>query len=166
MTDEEKAEEYANNEINKMFVDESEEVYVRASTLKQIIKNSHLKGLAEGEKIGKEKQWKATEKAQKKTSAKIKELEKENAELKEQIENRNCPNCRRSKAECPNDGSCHNFSLWQPFINPELTKAKEIIKDYLTIIKGSHTTVCGVPEENRTIHVLKLNEEAEQFIKE
>ena len=50
MTDEEKAEEYANNEINKMFVDESEEVYVRASTLKQIIKNSHLKGLAEGRK--------------------------------------------------------------------------------------------------------------------
>ena len=50
MTDEEKAEEYANNEINKIFVDESEEVYVRASTLKQIIKNSHLKGLAEGRK--------------------------------------------------------------------------------------------------------------------
>lgn len=83
---EKEAEEYANNEINKMFVDESEEVYVRASTLKQIIKNSHLKGLAEGEKIGKEKQWKATEKAQKKTSAKIKELEKENAELKEKLD--------------------------------------------------------------------------------
>ena len=48
MTAKEKAEEYANNEINKIFVDESEEVYVRASTLKQIIKNSHLKGLAEG----------------------------------------------------------------------------------------------------------------------
>lgn len=48
MTEKEIAEEYANNEINKMFVDESEEVYVRASTLKQIIKNSHLKGLAEG----------------------------------------------------------------------------------------------------------------------
>ena len=47
---EKKAEEYANTEINKMFVDESEEVYVRASTLKQIIKNSHLKGLAEGRK--------------------------------------------------------------------------------------------------------------------
>lgn len=42
---EKEAEEYADNEINKMFVDESEEVYVRASTLKQIIKNSHLKGL-------------------------------------------------------------------------------------------------------------------------
>ena len=50
MTEKEKAEEYANNEINKIFVDESEEVYVRASTLKQIIKNSHLKGLAEGRK--------------------------------------------------------------------------------------------------------------------
>lgn len=91
---------------------------------------------------------------------------KENAELKEQIENRNCSNCRRSKAGCPNDGSCHNFSLWQPFIDPQLSKAKEIIKDYMTIAKGSHTTVCGVPEENRTIYVLKLNEEAEQFIEE
>lgn len=50
--------------------------------------------------------------------------------------------------------------------NEQLTKAKEIIKDYLTIAKGAHITVCGVPEENRTIHVLKLNEEAEQFIKE
>ena len=46
----------------------------------------------------------------------------------------------------------------------QLTKAKEIIKDYMTIAKGSHTTVCGVPEENRTIYVLKLNEEAEQFL--
>ena len=34
----------------------------------------------------------------------------------------------------------------------------------MTIVKGSHTTVCGVPEENRTIYVLKLNEEAEQFL--
>ena len=33
----------------------------------------------------------------------------------------------------------------------QLTKAKEIIKDYMTIAKGSHSTVCGVPEENRTI---------------
>ena len=48
--------------------------------------------------------------------------------------------------------------------NQQLTKAKEIIKDYMIIAKGSHTTVCGVTEENRTIHVLKLNEEAEQFL--
>lgn len=45
-------------------------------------------------------------------------------------------------------------------------KAKEIIKDYMTIVKGAHTTLCSVPEENRTIHVLKLNKEAEQFISE
>ena len=48
----------------------------------------------------------------------------------------------------------------------QLNKAKEIIKDYMTIAKGSHTTVCGVPEENRTIYALKLNEEAEQFLNE
>ena len=46
----------------------------------------------------------------------------------------------------------------------QLTKAKEIIKDYMTIAKGSHSTVCGVPEENRTIYVLQLNEEAEEFL--
>lgn len=45
---------------------------------------------------------------------------KQNAILKKQLENRNCSNCRRSNTGCPNDGSCHNFSLWQPFKNPEL----------------------------------------------
>ena len=47
-------------------------------------------------------------------------VRKESGKLKKQVENRNCSNCRRSKTGCPNDGSCHNFSLWQPFINPEL----------------------------------------------
>ena len=49
--------------------------------------------------------------------------------------------------------------------NEQLIKAKEIIKDYMTIIKGAHTAVCGVSEENRTINVLKLNEEAEQLLR-
>ena len=49
--------------------------------------------------------------------------------------------------------------------NEQLTTAKEIIKDYLTIAKGAHTAVCGVSEENRTINVLKLNEEAEQLLR-
>lgn len=40
-------------------------------------------GLEAGRKLGKEEQWKATEKAQKKTSSRIRDLEKENAELKE-----------------------------------------------------------------------------------
>lgn len=84
----------------------------------------------------------------------IQELEKENAELKEQVENRNCSNCRRSKAGCPNDGSCHNFSLWQPFINPKLTKAKELIKRLYDI-------VCGKSGDD-----WELIEKAERFISE
>ena len=93
-----------------------------------------------------------------------KKLKDENTGLKEKLNMRSYQNCKHNNKSCPNDDSCHNFSLWQPFINPELSKAKEIIKDYLTIAKGSHSTVCGVPEENRTIYVLKLNEEAEQFL--
>lgn len=77
------------------------------------------------------------------------ELEKENAELKDKLE-----------VLIAVGNTCTKG------LNKQLTKAKEIIKDYLTIVKGSHTTVCGVPEENRTIYVLKLNKEAEQFIRE
>lgn len=84
------------------------------------------------------------------------ELEKENAQLK----SKNCwKTCEYAEPK----------SQWisqhiQDVV--QLTKAKEIIKDYLTIVKGSHITVCGVSEENRTINVLKLNEEAEEFLKE
>lgn len=55
-------------------------------------------------------------------------LMKQNKKLKKQLENRNCSNCRRSKTECPNDGSCKNLCLWEPYKNPQLTKAKEILK--------------------------------------
>ena len=34
----------------------------------------------------------------------------------------------------------------------------------MTIVKGTHITICSVSEENRTINVLKLNEEAEKFL--
>ena len=84
------------------------------------------------------------------------ELEKENAELK----SKNCwKTCEYAEPKS---------QLISQHIQDvaQLTKAKEIIKDYMTIAKGNHTTVCGVPEENRTINVLKLNEEAEQFLKE
>ena len=81
----------------------------------------------------------------------IKELEKENAELKEQ---------------CSILADSNVCSSTCSEIKKQLTKAKEIIKDYMTIVKGAHTTVCGVSEENRTIDVLKLNKEAEQFLKE
>ena len=84
----------------------------------------------------------------------IAELEKENAQLK----SKNCwKTCEYAEPK----------SQWisqhiQDVV--QLTKAKEIIKDYMTIAKGSHSTVCGVPEENRTIYVLQLNKEAEQFL--
>ena len=50
-------------------------------------------------------------------------------------------------------------------IKKRLTKAKEIIKDFMTVVKSSHIAVCFVVEENRIIYVLKLNKEAEQFLK-
>lgn len=84
----------------------------------------------------------------------IQELEKENAELKR----KNCwKTCEYAEPK----------SQWisqhiQDVV--QLTKAKEIIKDYMTIAKGAHTTLCGVSEENRTINVLKLNKEAEEFL--
>lgn len=59
-------------------------------------------------------------------------LMKQNAKLKKQLENRNCSNCCRSKTECPNDGSCKNLSLWEPYEKPQLTKAKKIIKNLLS----------------------------------
>ena len=77
------------------------------------------------------------------------ELEKENAELKDKLE-----------ILISVENTCIKG------LNKQLIKAKEIIKDYMIIVKGTHTTVCGVPEENRTIYVLKLNEKAEQLIRE
>ena len=82
----------------------------------------------------------------------IEELEKENAELKQYA---------KALEETDNTNILHCMK-----VNGKLYKAKEIIKDYMTIVKGAHTTVCGVSEENRTINVLKLNKEAEQFLRE
>ena len=95
----------------------------------------------------------------------IAKLEKENAELKEQVENRNCSNCRRSKAGCPNDGSCHNFRLWQPFINPELTKAKEIVKKFLEFVNNEAEFDPEHPQEHTDLWN-ELCEKAEEFISE
>ena len=84
---------------------------------------------------------------------KYKSYKDENAELKEQ-----ClllADCNACHSTCKNE----NVE-----IKKQLTKAKEIIKDFMTVVKSSHTTVCGVSEENRTINVLKLNKEAEKFL--
>lgn len=80
---------------------------------------------------------------------------------------------QRSFDELDDRGVGDDWSIEESYVNGfsigaefGYNKAKEIIKDYITIVKGAHTTLCGVPEENRTINVLKLNEEAEQFIRE
>ena len=96
----------------------------------------------------------------------IAELEKENEQLQEKLSIRSCQNCKHNNKSCPNDGSCVHYSKWEDYKNQQLTKAKEIIKDYMIIAKSAHITVCGVPEENRTIDILKLNEEAERYISE
>jgi len=84
MTDEEKANEYANM---KGFWDGYNDI--TSDEANEGIKKAYLEGLTEGRKLGKEEQWKATEKAQKKTSARINKLEEENKKLKEKIRNLN-----------------------------------------------------------------------------
>jgi hypothetical protein len=82
----------------------------------------------------------------------IAELEKENAELRLIADFQTSSNMDRY------------FQLKRS--KEQLTKAKDIIRDYKIVVEGDHTTVCSVPEENRCINVLKLNEQAEQFLKE
>ena len=112
-----------------------------------------------------------TSKAIMEMRANIAKLEKENAELRNTAEFQQSSNMNRyfenKKLKDENTGLKEKVSYLEDNLRvarKELTKAKEIIKDYTTIAKGSHSTVCGVPEENRTIYVLKLNEEAEQFL--
>ena len=105
----------------------------------------------------------------------IQELKKENANLKALRKYElNVAKLEIEKLEQENAGLKARLSVIN-LLTPELekvsklrkqqlTKAKEIIKDYMTIVKGIHSTVCGVPEEKRTINVLQLNEEAEQFL--
>lgn len=85
----------------------------------------------------------------------IAELKKENEDLKEKLNVRSCQNCKHNNKSCPNDGSCVHYSKWEDFKNPQLTKAKEIIKDLLQVL----------PKENIE-GVYEVTEEAEQFLRE
>ena len=107
-----------------------------------------------------------TSKAIMKMRTHIAELEKENAELKEKLE---VSEKLRDYWKSSSFDWRHKCTRRKSFkvavkAQKQLTKAKEIIKDYMTIVKGTHITICSVSEENRTINVLKLNEEAEQFL--
>lgn len=81
---------------------------------------------------------------------------RENAELKKENEELKAKNIWYSEQVCNKECA----EVWGL-----LTKAKSIIKDFIIVVKGANITVCGVPEENRCINVLKLNEQAEQFLK-
>lgn len=63
----------------------------------------------------------------------ITELEKENAELKSIADFQTSSNMDRY------------FQLKRS--KEQLTKAKDIIRDYKIVVEGDHTTVCSVPEK-------------------
>ena len=90
---------------------------------------------------------------------KVADLEQKNADLKEEIDN---IAFARGELERENK-SLENIK--NIYIG-DLLEAKEIIKDYMIVATSDHTTVCSVPEENRCINVLKLNEQVKQFIKD
>ena len=80
---------------------------------------------------------------------------KENAGLKEKLNIRSCQNCKHNNKSCPNDRSCVHYNKWEDYKNPQLTKAKAIVKDLLSVL----------PKENIE-GVYEITEEAEQFLKE
>ena len=95
----------------------------------------------------------------------VAKLEKEKAKLQEKLNIRSCQNCKHNNKSCPNDGSCVNYSKWESYINPELTKAKEIIKKFLEFVNNEVDFDSEHPQEHTDLWN-KLCEEAEQFISE
>ena len=83
------------------------------------------------------------------------ELEEENEQLQEKLNIRSCQNCKHNNKSCPSDGSCVHYNKWEEYKNPQLTKAKELIKEMLSIL----------PKENIE-GVYEITEEAEQFLRE
>lgn len=93
----------------------------------------------------------------------VKELKKENAELKEKLNIRSCQNCRKYNRTCPNDGSCKNYSKWKGYKNPQLTKAKEIIKRFSEFVNNEVELDPTHPQEYTDLWI-ELCEKAEQFL--
>lgn len=80
---------------------------------------------------------------------------KQNAKLQEKLNIRSCQNCKYNNKSCPSDGSCVHYNKWEEYKNPQLTKAKEIMREMLRIL----------PKENIE-GIYEITEEAEQFIRE
>ena len=71
---------------------------------------------------------------------------KENAELrKKKLNIRSCQNCRNYNRTCPNDGSCKNYSKWEGYKNPQLTKAKELLAKWVELFKPKNETALPTP---------------------
>ena len=68
---------------------------------------------------------------------------------------RSCQNCKHNNKSCPNDGSCVHYNKWEGYKNPQLIKAKGIIKNLLYCL----------PKENIE-DIYEITEEAEQFLSE
>ena len=85
----------------------------------------------------------------------ITELEEENEQLQEKLNIRSCQNCKHNSKSCPSDGSCVHYNKWEGYKNPQLIKAKGIIKDLLYCL----------PKENIE-GIYEITEEAEQFLRE
>ena len=95
----------------------------------------------------------------------VAKLEKEKAKLQEKLNIRSCQNCKHNNKSCPNDGSCVNYSKWESYINPELTKAKEIIKKFSEFVNNEVEFDSEHPQEHTDLWN-ELCEKAEQFINE
>ena len=80
---------------------------------------------------------------------------KQNTKLQEKLNIRSCQNCKHNNKSCPSDGSCVHYNKWEEYKNPQLTKAKEIIKEMLSIL----------PKENIE-GIYEITEKAEQFLRE
>ena len=119
----------------------------------------------EGNKMTKEECEIETSKAIMEMRTNVAKLEKEKAKLQEKLNIRSCQNCKHNNRSCPNDGSCVNYSKWESYINPELTKAKEIIKKFLEFVNNEVDFDSEHPQEHTDLWN-ELCEEAEQFISE
>ena len=85
--------------------------------------------------------------------------------LQEKLNIRSCQNCKHNNKSCPNDGSCVHYSKWESFKNPQLIKAKEIIKKFLEFVNDEVEFDSEHPQEHTDLWN-ELCKKAEQFLKE
>lgn len=161
MTDEERAEEYAKGKAHEHYHFLFEE---NNGSPVDFAKLCHLDGLVEGRKLGKEEQWKATEKAQKKTSARIRELKKENEELKRQLEKTN-ENCAKEIINDIGIVSQRNLKIEQ--LEKENEELKKRCSDYAMqlkrFLKDEELSFLNCNPRSR-LEILKENEELKETV--